>query len=193
MTSARLTLVSRRGWLGGAQLRAARAARIRGDAGRSRALREACRRCAREGTDRELHRWPWATRRPRSCALPRREQVDLIAMATHGHRFLADVLKALLRTASAISAKVPVLMIRHEAEVGPNYTFGHPAETASWPRTPDPTRVFLTFTGIDWCPVCRDCLSAAVYEKSEPKRRLTCNGSARPAPRLGRYSRLHLL
>jgi nucleotide-binding universal stress UspA family protein len=43
------------------------------------------------------------------------EQVDLIAMATHGHRFLADVLKGATADRVRHLAKVPVLMIRHEA------------------------------------------------------------------------------
>ena len=42
--------------------------------------------------------------------------VDLIAMATHGHRFLADVLKGATADRVRHLAKVPVLMIRHEAK-----------------------------------------------------------------------------
>jgi nucleotide-binding universal stress UspA family protein len=44
------------------------------------------------------------------------EHVDLIAMATHGHRFLADVLKGATADRLRHLAKVPVLMIRHEAK-----------------------------------------------------------------------------
>lgn len=44
------------------------------------------------------------------------EHVDLIAMATHGHRFLADVLKGATADRLRHRAKVPVLMIRHEAK-----------------------------------------------------------------------------
>jgi len=40
--------------------------------------------------------------------------VDLIAMATHGHRFIADVLKGATADRVRHLAKVPVLMIRHE-------------------------------------------------------------------------------
>ena len=43
------------------------------------------------------------------------EHVDLIAMATHGHRFIADVLKGATADRVRHLAKVPVLMIRHEA------------------------------------------------------------------------------
>ena len=42
--------------------------------------------------------------------------VDLIAMATHGHRFIADVLKGATADRVRHLAKVPVLMIRHEAK-----------------------------------------------------------------------------
>jgi nucleotide-binding universal stress UspA family protein len=42
-------------------------------------------------------------------------EVDLIAMATHGHRFIADVLKGATADRVRHLAKVPVLMIRHEA------------------------------------------------------------------------------
>jgi nucleotide-binding universal stress UspA family protein len=41
--------------------------------------------------------------------------VDLIAMATHGHRFIADVLKGATADRVRHLAKVPVLMIRHES------------------------------------------------------------------------------
>ena len=44
------------------------------------------------------------------------EHVDLIAMATHGHRFLADMLKGATADRVRHLAKVPVLMIRHEAK-----------------------------------------------------------------------------
>ncbi len=43
------------------------------------------------------------------------EQVDLIAMATHGHRFLADVLKGATADRVRHLSHVPVLMVRHEA------------------------------------------------------------------------------
>jgi len=42
------------------------------------------------------------------------EHVDLIAMATHGHRFLADVLTGATADRVRHLAKVPVLMIRQE-------------------------------------------------------------------------------
>jgi nucleotide-binding universal stress UspA family protein len=42
------------------------------------------------------------------------QQVDLIAMATHGHRFLADVLKGATADRVRHLARVPVLMVRHD-------------------------------------------------------------------------------
>jgi nucleotide-binding universal stress UspA family protein len=42
--------------------------------------------------------------------------VDLIAMATHGHRFIADMIKGATADRVRHLAKVPVLMIRHEAK-----------------------------------------------------------------------------
>lgn len=45
--------------------------------------------------------------------------VDLIAMATHGHRFIADMIKGATADRVRHLAKVPVLMIRHEAKKEP--------------------------------------------------------------------------
>jgi universal stress protein A len=42
--------------------------------------------------------------------------VDLIAMATHGHRFLADILKGATADRVRHLAHVPVLMVRHQAQ-----------------------------------------------------------------------------
>ena len=42
--------------------------------------------------------------------------VDLIALATHGHRFIADMIKGATADRVRHLAKVPVLMIRHEAK-----------------------------------------------------------------------------
>jgi nucleotide-binding universal stress UspA family protein len=41
--------------------------------------------------------------------------VDLIAMATHGHRFLADMLKGATADRVRHLTHVPVLMLRHQA------------------------------------------------------------------------------
>ena len=42
------------------------------------------------------------------------ERVDLIAMATHGHRFLADVIKGATADRVRHLARCPVLMVRHD-------------------------------------------------------------------------------
>ena len=43
-----------------------------------------------------------------------REKVDLIAMATHGHSLLADVMHGTTATALRHISKIPVLMVRAE-------------------------------------------------------------------------------
>lgn len=43
-----------------------------------------------------------------------REQVDLIAMATHGHSLLSDVMHGTTATALRHISKIPVLMVRAE-------------------------------------------------------------------------------
>ena len=43
------------------------------------------------------------------------QKVDLIAMATHGHRFLADMLKGATADRVRHLARMPVLMVRHGA------------------------------------------------------------------------------
>ena len=50
------------------------------------------------------------------AACAEREKCDLIAMATHGHRFIADMIKGATADRVRHIAKVPVLMIRHEAK-----------------------------------------------------------------------------
>lgn len=52
-----------------------------------------------------------------------REGCDLIAMATHGHRFLNDLVRGSVATAVRHRSTVPVLMVRGHA--GPQT--GHPA------------------------------------------------------------------
>jgi nucleotide-binding universal stress UspA family protein len=45
-------------------------------------------------------------------AAAEREQVDLIAMATHGHRFLSDLVRGSVANEVRHHSKVPVLMVR---------------------------------------------------------------------------------
>jgi nucleotide-binding universal stress UspA family protein len=46
------------------------------------------------------------------AAAAERERCDLIAMATHGHRLLEDVVRGSTATALRHITKVPVLMVR---------------------------------------------------------------------------------
>jgi nucleotide-binding universal stress UspA family protein len=54
------------------------------------------------------------------AACAEREKCDLIAMATHGHRFIADMIKGATADRVRHLASVPVLMIRHEAKKDAN-------------------------------------------------------------------------
>ena len=73
--------------------------RLRARAARRRASR--CRRSSR-----------WAIRRPSSSASAEAEDVDLIAMSTHGHRFLADILHGATADRVRHLVRVPVLLLR---------------------------------------------------------------------------------
>jgi nucleotide-binding universal stress UspA family protein len=46
------------------------------------------------------------------CAAAQREQVDLIAMATHGHKFLADIMRGSVANDVRHATAVPVLLVR---------------------------------------------------------------------------------
>ena len=48
------------------------------------------------------------------AAAAEREGCDLIAMATHGHRLLGDVVKGSTATALRHATKIPILMVRAE-------------------------------------------------------------------------------
>jgi nucleotide-binding universal stress UspA family protein len=48
-----------------------------------------------------------------------REDCDLIAMATHGHRFLQDVVRGSVANDVRHEARVPVLLVRGERRSGP--------------------------------------------------------------------------
>ena len=48
------------------------------------------------------------------AAAAEREGCDLIAMATHGHRLLEDVVKGSTATALRHATKIPILMVRAE-------------------------------------------------------------------------------
>ncbi len=56
-----------------------------------------------------------------------RERCDLIAMATHGHRFLADVVYGSVAEAVRHRAAIPVLLVRGPPTAGPTPAAGAPA------------------------------------------------------------------
>ncbi len=56
-----------------------------------------------------------------------RERCDLIAMATHGHRFLADVVYGSVAEAVRHRAAIPVLLVRGHPTGGPTPAGGAPA------------------------------------------------------------------
>ena len=74
-------------------------------------LEEQCRRLEAEGFDADA---VLAGGEPAKeiAAAAEREQCDLIAMATHGHRLLEDVVRGSTATALRHLTKVPVLMVR---------------------------------------------------------------------------------
>ncbi len=49
------------------------------------------------------------------AAAAEREQVDLIALATHGHRLLDDVVRGSTATALRHTTRIPILMVRTDA------------------------------------------------------------------------------
>ena len=52
---------------------------------------------------------------PEICAAAAREQCDLIAMSTHGHKLLNDVLRGSVANDVRHNTTVPVLLVRGEA------------------------------------------------------------------------------
>ena len=52
------------------------------------------------------------------AAAAEREKVDLIAMATHGHGFVNDLVRGSVANAVRHKSKIPVLMVREEKKGG---------------------------------------------------------------------------
>jgi nucleotide-binding universal stress UspA family protein len=76
-------------------------------------LEQICARLAAEGFDADA---VLAAGDPATeiAAAAEREHCDLIAMATHGHRLLEDVVRGSTATALRHQTKIPVLMVRAE-------------------------------------------------------------------------------
>jgi len=49
------------------------------------------------------------------AAAAERENVDLIALATHGHRLLEDVVRGSTATALRHISRIPILMVRTDS------------------------------------------------------------------------------
>jgi nucleotide-binding universal stress UspA family protein len=76
-------------------------------------LEQLCARLAAEGFDADA---VLAAGDPATeiAAAAEREGCDLIAMATHGHRLLEDVVRGSTATALRHATKIPILMVRAE-------------------------------------------------------------------------------
>jgi hypothetical protein len=74
-------------------------------------------------------------------AAAERERCDLIAMATHGHRFLADVVYGSVAEAVRHRSLVPVLLVRGERRVKPrDETPADPVDAGTVTRAAAPRR-----------------------------------------------------
>ena len=69
-------------------------------------------RISRARLRRSRPSWRWAIPPTSSSASPTTQQVDLIAMSTHGHRFLADLIHGTTADRVRHLVKVPVLLLR---------------------------------------------------------------------------------
>ena len=76
-------------------------------------LEDICRRLETEGFDADAVLAAGEPSREIAAAAER-EGCDLIAMATHGHRLLEDVVKGSTATALRHQTKIPILMVRAE-------------------------------------------------------------------------------
>ena len=56
--------------------------------------------------------WPWASRPTEIIKLARAEPVELIAMTTHGHRFISDILYGSTADKVRHSVDIPVLLLK---------------------------------------------------------------------------------
>jgi nucleotide-binding universal stress UspA family protein len=70
------------------------------------------------------------------CEAAAREGCDLIAMSTHGHRFLQDLLYGSVANEVRHTSRIPVLLVRGERRVSGS----GPAVSREAPAQPTPTR-----------------------------------------------------
>jgi nucleotide-binding universal stress UspA family protein len=72
-------------------------------------------------------------------AAAEREQCDLIAMSTHGHRFLQDLVRGSVASEVRHISHVPVLLVRGSARSGSTPPTGTPAQKEPAPQQAGPT------------------------------------------------------
>ena len=75
-------------------------------------LERLCDELAARGFDTRARGWRWAIPRPSWSRWRGDEQVDLIAMSTHGHRFLNDLIRGSTADRVRHNVEIPVLMVR---------------------------------------------------------------------------------
>ena len=102
----------RRGWMGGAEFRAAQASGKRGDASRTANIwRSSSASLQAEGFEVSsvLAMGDPATE---IIKLARSSSVDLVAMTTHGHRFISDLLYGSTADKVRHQVEIPVLLLK---------------------------------------------------------------------------------
>jgi nucleotide-binding universal stress UspA family protein len=71
-------------------------------------------------------------------AAAEREGCDLIAMSTHGHRFLQDLIRGSVANEVRHISRVPVLLVRGNPQGGSTPPFGTPGQAAATPQQSGP-------------------------------------------------------
>jgi nucleotide-binding universal stress UspA family protein len=72
-------------------------------------------------------------------AAAEREGCDLIAMSTHGHRFLQDLVRGSVANEVRHTSRVPVLLVRGTPQAGSTPPTGTPGHPESTPQQAGPT------------------------------------------------------
>jgi nucleotide-binding universal stress UspA family protein len=73
------------------------------------------------------------------AAAAEREGCDLIAMSTHGHRFIQDLVRGSVANDVRHMSKVPVLLVRGNPQGGPTPPTGTPAQRQATPQQTPPS------------------------------------------------------
>ena len=67
-------------------------------------------------------------------AAAEREGCDLIAMSTHGHRFIQDLVRGSVANEVRHRSRIPVLLVRGSPQAGPNAPAGAPGKHEGAPE-----------------------------------------------------------